>query len=459
MLCFPIRRTGSGGRRLTIIGRSIVLLGSLLVFNALCWILAGLLFGRRSETRDVLSLCLLAWTYGLRHALDSDHISAIADNATRGLLALGQQPVTCGLFFSLGHSTIVIAVNVAIAVSTTVFEHLDGVGNVGGIVGTAVSAAFLFLLAATNSIILYTTLRRKRAVSRLERERQIAAGLPVEPFDQDLDPIQNRTLMIRILGPVMRVVDKPWKMYPVGVLFGFGFDTASTIALLAVSAIAKSAAQANIVILPFLFTAGMSLVDSIDSVLMLYSYALPSRQTPEGAFTLFEAKVQPAQDLDLARTISAKPASVIEKKGERPVSPVVQEAPEEEQEAPVDDGVEVTNAHLAHNKATTLSSLSIILTLLSIMVAFSIALIEIMGLIGDNCGPCQEAANAEDGGGVAGAWWRGWGTANDDSGFIGASIVGAFVLIVLVWFVGRWIRKRWAKHGFARTSQGLSNTM
>ncbi|KZO96965.1 NicO-domain-containing protein, partial [Calocera viscosa TUFC12733] len=430
-------------RRLTIFGRSVLLLGSLLVFNALCWTLAGVLFGRTDQTREVLSLCLLAWTYGLRHALDSDHISAI-DNATRGLLALGQQPVTCGLFFSLGHSTIVIAVNVAIAISTSVFEHLDGVGNVGGIVGTAVSASFLFLLATVNSVILYTTLRRKRAVSR-----QLVAGLPVEALEEDLDSIQNRTLMLRILGPVMRVVDRPWKMYPVGVLFGFGFDTASTIALLAVSAIAKSAAQANIVILPFLFTAGMSLVDSIDSVLMLYSYALPSRQTPEGALVLFERKVQQIQDLELARIMSVKPASMLEKKGEEPVSPVVMEVAREVQDDAVDENVQVTNAHLVHNKETTLSSLSIILTLLSIMRptnisrVCSISLIEIMGLIGDNCGPCQDAANAEDGGGLAGAWWRGWGTANDDSGFIGASIVGAFVFIVLAWFGGTWAYGRW----------------
>ncbi|EJU03133.1 NicO-domain-containing protein [Dacryopinax primogenitus] len=430
------RKSRSEGKRLTILGRSVLLLGSLLAFNGLCWVLAGILFGRKESTREVLSLCVLAWTYGLRHALDSDHISAI-DNATRGLLALGQQPVTCGFFFSLGHSTIVIAVNVAIAISTTVFEHLDGVGNVGGIVGTAVSASFLFLLATANSIILYTTLRRKRA-----RERQIAAGLPVEPLEHDIEPIQNRTLMMRILGPVMRVVDKPWKMYPVGVLFGFGFDTASTIALLAVSAIAKSAAQGNIVILPFLFTAGMTLVDSIDSVLMLYSYALPSRHTAEGALAFFERKEDQAQDLSQPQQESIDPISLSEKKGEEFVTPLVTEAPPGGDEIVAPTPAQVMNTHLEHNKATTLSSLSIILTLLSILVAFSISLIEIMGLIGDNCGPCQDAANAPDGGGLAGSWWRAWDAANDASGYIGASIVGVFVCIVLVYFGGKWAYQR-----------------
>ncbi|KAF7299006.1 Nickel/cobalt efflux system [Mycena indigotica] len=161
--------------QLTLFGRSILLLGSLVVVNASAWTAAGILFGRTS----ILSLALLAWTLGLRHgllmlsslsctyvslALDADHISAI-DNATRGLLGMGQLPVTCGLYFSLGHSTIVVAVTVALAVSSSIYSRLDGVGNVGGIIGAAVSGTFLFIVGLANSIILWRIIRQRRRVS------------------------------------------------------------------------------------------------------------------------------------------------------------------------------------------------------------------------------------------------------------------------------------------------------
>ncbi|KAK7681581.1 hypothetical protein QCA50_015314 [Cerrena zonata] len=444
--------------RLTLFGRSLLLVVCELIVNAVCWIVAGLLFGRRRETQPILSLALLAWTIGLRHALDADHISAI-DNATRALINLDQLPVTCGLFFSLGHSTIVIVVNVAIAISTSVYEHIAGVGRVGGIVGASVSASFLFIVGLANSIILWRILARKRRIKK-EREARLARGEDPSDLDDDKDDENSHgnTLMMKILGPVVRFVDRPWKMYPVGVLFGFGFDTASSIALLAVSALAKKntdgvhIAPADIIILPLLFTAGMTLIDSLDSILMLYSYA----GFPERSFALFERRVShdkkpilpvspmtdqaptpPSPDPSIAKSVqeihreSVTPSDIIKPNA------IVGET------AVVIDVVDERRRKEMIVKKNAMSGLSVILTLMSILVAFSISLITVMGLIGDNCAKCQEAAEAENGGGLAGRWWRGWARANDNSGYIGAAIVGSFVLIVASWYGSRYLWRKW----------------
>ncbi|KAF7365122.1 Nickel/cobalt efflux system [Mycena venus] len=437
--------------QLTLFGRSLLLISSLALANALCWILTGIFFGRNPDTQPILSLALLAWTLGLRHALDADHISAI-DNATRSLINLGQLPVTCGLFFSLGHSTIVIVVNVAIAISSDIYNRLDGVGTVGGIVGAAVSGSFLFVVGLANSIILWRIIKRRRSYKEKRREQQ---GLPA--VDEIEDPRHNHFLMMRILGPIITFVNKPWKMYPVGVLFGFGaispkrcdsttnipslgFDTASSIALLAVSALAhkksdgSSIPSGEIVILPLFFTAGMTLVDSADSILMLYSYS----GFPERTWAIIDRS---------SKTNSADPEKVQERveKPTLPDSTTVVPPPEpstpqqqaaSEKSGPVVD-VQPPISQLDRDlqvKANVMSGLSIVLTLISIIVAFSISLITIMGLIGDQCARCQAAANAPDGGGLAGRWWRRWAKANDNSGYIGAAIVGAFVIVVACWY-------------------------
>ncbi|KAK0487508.1 NicO-domain-containing protein [Armillaria novae-zelandiae] len=427
--------------RLTLFGRSVLLVTCELLANAICWTVAGILFGRSRETQPILSLALLAWTLGLRHALDADHISAI-DNATRGLISMGQLPVTCGLYFSLGHSTIVVVVNVAIAISSDVYEKINGVGTIGGIVGAAVSGSFLFIVGVANSIFLWKAIRQRRIM-----KLQQANGAQQHTEDTIEDPKHGHMLMMRILGPIITFVNRPWKMYPVGVLFGFGFDTASSIALLAVSALAKKRSDGStippgdIVILPLLFTAGMTIIDSLDSILMLYSYS----GFAEHSFVLFEKRCS----LPLGEAIPG--AEVIQTS--RPPSPKspgnveVSAADTEPQIAsPVleagDESALSQQARTMRVKMNMMSGLSIILTLMSILVAFSISLITIMGLIGDNCTSCQEAAEAEDGGGLAGKWWRGWAKANDNSGYIGAAIVGAFVVIVAGWYGGRWaIRK------------------
>ncbi|KAH8104710.1 NicO-domain-containing protein [Cristinia sonorae] len=469
------------GRPLTIFGRSLLLLGSELLVNAVCWIVAGVLFGRKKDTQPILSLALLAWTIGLRHALDADHIRYIAqhpvngiaiDNATRSLMNLGQLPVTCGLYFSLGHSTIVIVVNIAIAISTSVYDHIDGVGKIGGIVGAAVSATFLFIVGLANSIILWKILSRRRKFKN-ERARRIGEGEDPTTVDndmrveQDQQGSQGNTLMMKIIGPVVTFVDRPWKMYPVGVLFGFGFDTASSIALLAVTAIAKKGADgsrippADIVILPLLFTAGMTLVDSIDSVVMLYSYS----GFPERSFAIFEPRKPAAPSLppitptspsnplesplpspatSMPFLTATRPASqTIEADYDEPVSPKLKNAKDPEVHVllePIEDEQVKRDMRVKRN---AMSGLSVILTLMSILVAFSISLITVMGLIGDNCAPCQEAAEAEDGGGLAGRWWRGWAKANDNSGYIGAAIVGSFIFVVCCWYGSRYLYRRW----------------
>ncbi|KAI0755148.1 high-affinity nickel-transport protein-domain-containing protein [Daedaleopsis nitida] len=448
--------------RLTLFGRSVLLLAAELLANAACWIVCAILFGRRPATRPVLALALLAWTIGLRHALDADHISAI-DNATRSLINMGQLPVTCGLFFSLGHSTIVIVVNVAIAISTDVYDRMQGVGEVGGIVGASVSATFLFIVGLANSIILYRILRNRRRLAK-QRAEHAARGDPVSDAHdnpEDDEPHQN-TLMMKLLGPIVTYVDRPWKMYPVGVLFGFGFDTASSIALLAVSAIAKRGPDgqqinpADIVILPLLFTVGMTLIDSLDSVIMLYSYA----GFPERSFALFE--LRPELEAAPAAAKTKQPDSEafaevdeVAHAVPRPVQVQVEDRKSRDKQAidgDADADAEVTVAvvdpeasarrRALRVKHSAMSNLSILLTVMSILVAFSISLITVMGLVGDHCARCQAAADAEDGGGLAGSWWRGWANANENSGYIGAAIVGSFIFVVGVWYGARFLYKK-----------------
>ncbi|KAG8997942.1 hypothetical protein FRB90_012405 [Tulasnella sp. 427] len=319
--------------------------------------------------------------------------------------------------------TIVIVVNVAIAISTDVYNKIDGVGQVGGIIGASVSASFLFIIGLANSIILYQIIRERR------RRAQNQAGEGDDYHRQ----LNEKFFMMRILGPVTRFVDRPWKMYPVGILFGFGFDTASSIALLAVTAIAKRdsnghsrISHGDVIILPLLFTAGMTLVDSLDSILMLYSYA----GVTERGLSLFR-RVYPSEHRDRGskppspRTGSAEsipsrhsPSSiqqaVITQEGDDDASvKAKQDIKDPDLEDVVEDEREEDIRKAARLKENTMSKLSIILTLLSILVAFSISLITIMGLIGDNCRKCREAAEAEDGGGLAGRWWRGWAKASE----------------------------------------------
>lgn len=210
---------------------------------------------------------MLSYTLGLRHALDADHISAI-DLMTRRLIASGQRPVTVGTFFSLGHSTIVVITSIVVAATAAgVAGRFDRFSTIGGIIGSSVSAAFLILLGLMNCYILVRLVGQMRKVLRLSEGRAEEEGWKVE----------GGGCLFRVLKGMFRLIDRPWKMYPLGVLFGLGFDTSSEIALLGIASIqgTKGTSIWLILIFPVLFTAGMCLLDTLDGALMLTLYIMP----------------------------------------------------------------------------------------------------------------------------------------------------------------------------------------
>lgn len=212
----------------------------------------------------LLASAVLAYTLGLRHAVDADHIAAI-DNVTRKLMQEGKRPVTVGFFFSLGHSTVVTLMSIGIAVAAAALQtRFADMKAVGGMIGTSVSALFLFLLAFFNLLILISVWRAFRAVKRGEALKE-----------QDLDLLlNNRGVLSRLFRPLFRLASRSWHLFPMGLLFGLGFDTATEVALFGLSAAeaAKGVPFWTIMVFPALFTAGMSLVDTTDGILMLGAY-------------------------------------------------------------------------------------------------------------------------------------------------------------------------------------------
>ena len=495
-------------RRLTFLARGILLLVGLLVLNAVLWVISAIVFtvlNRRSGTAEqraeaqkilddnddapakagsLLSVALIAWTWGLRHALDADHISAI-DNATRRIMAVPRRdgygfrrPTTVGVFFSMGHSTVVVSILIAVGISFTTFSNMDTFSDVGGIIGASISGSFLFLIGVINTVILVHSVRQWRKVRRMHdqlepaprAEAQVAeadqaleaqadkaleaqadkalearadkaleARAEPAPLDEaqvaeaekaleaqaaearstgasreraaDLEAppaegahhVEFRGFITRLAWPLLKVIDRPWKMFPIGILFGLGFDTASTISLLGISMIAGGAisggatSNGSVVLLAFLFTAGMMLVDSCDSVLMICAYAW--------------------EELD------ALPCWYW------PWEPVPEHVSTKQ------DMATSTRPDMAHELLLSVTPFSMVLTLLSILAAFTISIIEILGLIGDHCAQCSDAADrqAESGdGGLAGRWWLWWRWCNDYFGYIGVGITGIFVICMIV---------------------------
>ncbi|KAL4401013.1 nickel cation transmembrane transporter [Malassezia pachydermatis] len=531
-------------RRLTFLARGFLLLAALFLVNVILWVAttitftikhdngvappsnasheaSGILSGEDDgpgQTSSLMSIALIAWTTGLRHAVDADHISAI-DNATRRIMAVPRRdgrgfrrPVTVGLFFSLGHSCVVIAVVIAVAVSFITYTRMDTVSEVGGIIGASVSGSFLFLIGVINSIILvhsFLQMRRVRRQERLDEARVEAAiaqaeaqaqsnaevdapaGIPhlapppqahvkedvpattesatptmhhgihlVDPFetrpamdekevhkvmDELNDPslpdkvdeahsptgekrptAEFRGLFTRLAMPLLKVIDRPWKMLPIGILFGLGFDTASTISLLGIALIAGGGlnggnSNGSIVLLALLFTAGMSFIDSCDSVLMICAYSW--------------------EELD------AMP------KWYSPWEPVPDK---------IDTHQEVTTSResdIAHELVLSTTPFALLLTLLSVLMAFIVAVIEILGLIGEHCSQCSAAADrqaATHDGGLAGSWWLWWRWCNDYFGYIGIGITGIFVVCVVValLFTIRHARQRHAHRAALRDRAG-----
>ncbi|MHC5938274.1 HoxN/HupN/NixA family nickel/cobalt transporter [Nostoc sp.] len=233
----------------------------LISVNILVWVIALIAF---HSYPLLLGTAVLAYTFGLRHAVDADHIAAI-DNVTRKLMQENKRPVAVGFFFSLGHSTIVVLASVAIALTaSTIQKDFPSFQKVGGLIGTSVSALFLLAIAAINMVVLWDVYKTFQSVKR---------GGTYD--DQSLDEFLNqRGLLGRFFRPLFRLIDSSWKMYPLGFLFGLGFDTATEVGLLGISAsqAAKGLPIWSILLFPALFTAGMSLVDTTDGILMLGAY-------------------------------------------------------------------------------------------------------------------------------------------------------------------------------------------
>jgi nickel/cobalt transporter (NiCoT) family protein len=212
----------------------------------------------------LLGTALLAYGFGLRHAVDADHIATI-DNVTRKFMQERKLPVSVGFFFAIGHSTVVILATAGLAATATLLSSsLERFKSIGTVVGTLISALFLFAIAAVNLLILCSVWRAYRHVRHGGRY-----------VDEDLDILLNsRGLLARLFRPAFRLVTRSWHMFPLGVLFGLGFDTATEVALLGLSATqaAKGISIWSIMVFPALFAAGMSLVDTTDGVLMLGAY-------------------------------------------------------------------------------------------------------------------------------------------------------------------------------------------
>jgi high-affinity nickel-transport protein len=243
-------------------GKVIAVYVLLFIFNAAAWLWAITAFHNYPV---LLGAAALAYSFGLRHAFDADHIAAI-DNVTRKLMQEGRRrPVGVGLFFSLGHSTIVVGLTIAIAVATTTLQdRFDAFKSFGGVAGTLVSATFLFAIAVANIIVLASVWRAFQTVKK--------GGRFVE---EDLDlMLANRGLLGRLFRRFFRLIERSWQMYPLGVLFGLGFDTATEVGLLGISATQASQGLSiwSILVFPALFTAGMTLIDTTDSILMLGAY-------------------------------------------------------------------------------------------------------------------------------------------------------------------------------------------
>ena len=216
------------------------------------------------ENAVLFGSAFLAYTFGLRHAVDADHIAAI-DNSTRKLMQQGQRPVGVGFFFSLGHSLVVLLLSIAVGFAASqVSGRFDDLKAFGDIFGTLASALFLFLLAAFNIVVLISVWRTFQGVKR---------GAPFS--DDDFDILLNsRGFLARLFRPLFRIVGKSWHLFPIGFLFGLGFDTATEVALFGISATqaANGASFSTLLVFPALFTAGMTLIDSTDGVLMLGAY-------------------------------------------------------------------------------------------------------------------------------------------------------------------------------------------
>jgi nickel/cobalt transporter (NiCoT) family protein len=248
---------GSANLPRRIFGLYSVLIGANLA--AWAWALAVL-----RDHPVLLGTGVLAYTFGLRHAVDADHIAAI-DNVTRKLMQEGKRPIAAGLFFSIGHSAVVLAMSLAVAVAAAAMQsRFDAFKAIGAVVGTCVSAFFLFAIAAINVLIFASVYRTFRSVRQGRRF-----------VEEDLNTLLNgRGVLARLFRPLFRMVSRSWHLLLIGLLFGLGFDTATEVGLFGISAAQASEglSLSLLLVFPTLFTAGMALVDTTDSILMVGAY-------------------------------------------------------------------------------------------------------------------------------------------------------------------------------------------
>ncbi len=233
----------------------------LAVLNLGAWIWALAAFYNQPA---LLGIALVVYGFGLRHAVDADHIAAI-DNVTRKLIQSGQRPVSVGFFFAIGHSIVVIIAAAAVAFAANSLKSFPAFQSYGGIMGTLISAFFLFVIAAMNIMIFASIYKTYRLVRN--------GGTYVE---EDLDVLlNNRGFLTRIFRPMFGLVSRSWHMLPLGFLFGLGFDTATEVATFGVAGAqaAKGVSLIAVLVFPVLFAAGMALVDTTDGVMMLGAYS------------------------------------------------------------------------------------------------------------------------------------------------------------------------------------------
>jgi high-affinity nickel-transport protein len=242
-------------------GKVIGLYGLLIVANLAAWAWALSAFHAYPV---LLGTAFLAYSFGLRHAVDADHIAAI-DNVTRKLMQEGKRPVAAGFYFSLGHSTVVVLASIGVAVTAAAFrEQLEGFHTIGGAIGIAISAAFLLVIATINLVVLVNVYRVFR---RVKNGKSVG--------DEELNLMMTGGgLFARACRSLFRLIGASWHMYPLGFLFGLGFDTATEVGLLGISAAEASNGLSmwSILVFPALFTAGMTLIDTTDSILMVGAY-------------------------------------------------------------------------------------------------------------------------------------------------------------------------------------------
>jgi high-affinity nickel-transport protein len=245
----------------TVRSRLIVIYALLIAFSLAVWAWALLALRGHSV---LIGTAVVAYGFGLRHAVDADHIAAI-DNVTRKLMQEGKKPLAAGLFFALGHSSVVLLASAAVALSASALgDRFQALKQIGGTIGTLVSFGFLWLIAVANLFALrgtYAAFRRVRQTGRYD------------PEDLDMLLAQGG-FAARCLRPLFGLMRHSWQMFPLGFLFGLGFETATEVMLLGMSAEQASHGMslASILLFPALFTAGMTLIDTTDGALMMGAY-------------------------------------------------------------------------------------------------------------------------------------------------------------------------------------------